>query len=230
MNYIYGTPAKRGPEADLVLDFINSSLPPQSGDLWQSIFIELDLGNSIPDIVIVYWDPDIASKWPTKRRLLKKVDFKLIQYLYKNGPETENNLLHIFPRGLSSILDRLTLTAIISRSDCEWELRPIEEIFAVKKIFSFEAKISASMRVFEQALLNSTFSSESYIVTKSETPRNQALDFAQKLGIGIWCQKKVGYNPLIKAKELPLPQSYLSWLFNNLVWEYSLGGKNEYKC
>lgn len=230
MNYIYGSPARRGPEADLVLDFITSSFPSHLGGLWQSIFIEHDLGSSVPDIVIVYWDQDIANKWPTRRRLLRKIDYKLIQYLYLNGPETENNLLRFFPRDLPCILNRLTSAAIIFGSDRGWELKSFEEIFAVKQIISFEAKISASMRVFEQALLNSTFSSETYVVTKTEVPKDHALDFAKKLGVGIWCQKQSGYNPIMKAREQSLPQSYLSWHFNNLVWEYSLEEIDEYKC
>lgn len=230
VNYIHGTPARKGLEAELVLDFINSSLPIPPKGLTRTVFVEPNLGNSIPDIVVIFWDQGIAKKWPDSRWLLKKIDYKLIQYLFCKGSESDDVLSKFFPRELSKSLERLYKAAVIVKSDNGWELGPFDELFAVKRIISFEAKITTSKRVIEQALINSTFSSESYVVTKSEYPRDNARSSAERLGIGLWSVPRMWNTPLLEAKIYPLPQSYQSWLLNDLAWEYSSGEIDGYKC
>lgn len=230
MNYTHGMPSRRGPEADLVLRFIDESLPVPPKGLTRSIFIEPDLGCSVPDIVVVFWDPKIARKWPITRRLLRNIDYKLIHHLYCKGCETEENLKRYFPRELPQILDKLFEAAITMESNFSWKLKPFEEIFAVKQIITFEAKITASIHVMEQAFINSTFSSESYVVTKTKSPSGQALSYAEKFGVGLWSFANSEYISLREAQERPLPQSYLSWLINEMAWEYSFWGDNEHKC
>ncbi len=230
MNYIHGTPAKKGHEADLVWEFIQNSLPSTPIGLSRTVFIEPNLCNSIPDIVLVFWDPSVTNKWPAARSFLKIIDFKLIQYLYQKESETEESLSKFFPKELPKSLDRLQKADAVVRVGPNWKLRPFEELFAVKKIISYEAKISTSTRVIEQAYLNSMFSSESYIITKSEYPRNYAINAAERLGIGLWSIASMQQIQLVGAKEYILPQSYQSWVLNDLAWEYSMRGINGYKC
>ena len=171
MNYIFGSPARKGTEADLVLSFLSTSLPKTPKSLTQSIFIERNLENSLPDIVIVYWDFKVANKWPQARKNLRRIDYKLIQFLHIQGTQPHEILARYFPKKLNKILERLLQAEIVVETVQGWRLKAFNDIYAAKQIVSIEAKMAASTKVFMQAMLNARFASESYVLTKSKSPR-----------------------------------------------------------
>lgn len=230
MNYIFGSPARKGPEADLVLSFLSTSLPKTPKGLTHSIFIERNLENSLPDIVIIYWDLKVTNKWPQARKNLKRIDYKLIQFLHIQGIQRHEILVQYFPKNINKILERLLQAEIIIETVQGWELKAFNDIYAAKQIVSIEAKMTASTKVFMQAMLNARFASESYVLTKSKSPRENSIMFAQKTGIGLWSLTGDDVVALVTAKEQPLPQSYLSWELNDMAWQDYDGGKNGYRC
>lgn len=229
MYNIHGRPSRKGPESDLVVNFIDSFIPLEK-DVFISVLIEPQLINSVPDIVFIYWDRTATNEWGKSRLNLETNDYKLIQFLHAKGAQKKEPLQSFFPRGLDHSLRRLQLSGIIKESKNGWMLNTFKKIFAVKKIITFEAKMSASERALEQALLNLRFSSESYLLTPTSVRKLKTVEQAKKYGVGIWSHSAQVEKPIINAKKQPLPQSYLSWLLNDLVWAYTQGGMNEYKC
>lgn len=227
---IYGTPARKGPEAELVINFLDTYQPTLPEGLSCSILIEPWLQNSIPDIIIILWDKKVSQNWSENRMALKPIDYKLIHYLFFSGPRSELALKKFFPKNLTKILQRLITAKFIVNHGGSWYLRPMKSLFAVRQIITFEAKISASTKVYNQALLNSRFSSQSNILTKTRSPNQKTIQQAKSTGIGLWLFEQNEPYRLLKAKNQQLPQSYLSWQLNDLVWFYDRGMDNEYQC
>jgi hypothetical protein len=219
-HYVQGTPSRPGPEADLVEEFINIGLPaPRKGET-RSVFIEPRLGMSKPDIVVVYWNSSIKESWPQTRLSLDEIDLRLAHLLFIAGPHAEAELRAIFPRQLQDSLVRLRSAGLVRFAKQLWCLRNFSENFAVRRIITFEAKISSLSRALDQAYLNTWFASESYVLTTTKRPMSPMIERAQRQGIGIWLlSKKTTSMPLVDAKRNPLPQSYASWLFNELAWK-----------
>jgi len=227
LRQIFGTPARSGPESDFVLDFLYNLDTVNANGLSESIFIEYRLENSTPDVIVVQWDPKITKLWASSRAHLKNVDYRLIHLLYVRGALSTQQLTLFFPTKLSSMLKRLSQAEIVVEHDQTWQLNSLDSIFAVRKIVSIEAKLSNSMRAVEQALLNTLFSSESYVLTKSVNPLKKSIKAAHDRGVGVWSYSNGRLNELVDAKEQTLPQSHVSWMLNDMAWQYTLGKKSE---
>jgi len=222
-NHIQGTPLRSGPEATMVWEFIETDLPsPRKGES-RSVFIEPRLGVSIPDIVAIYWDSSITVSWPEARQSLKDIDLRLVHLLFISGSLSEEKLRAVFPRGLRSSLNQLDMAGLISYTNAFWHLRNPTEIFAVRRIIAFEAKISSISRALEQAYRNTWFASESYVLTPVKQPKASIIERARSRGIGLWLHSgEITHTPFVYAKQHKIPQSYASWVFNELVWRTSL--------
>jgi len=218
-NHIQGTPLRPGPEATMVGEFIETDLPPARKGESRSVFIEPRLGVSIPDIVAVYWDSSMTTSWPEARRSLKEIDLRLVHLLFISGPLSEEKLRAVFPLGLQRSLNRLDMAGLISYTNALWCLVNPTGIFAVRRIIAFEAKISSISRALEQAYRNTWFASESYVLTPARQPRASTIDRARSRGVGLWLHSgEITHTPLVCAKQHRIPQSYASWMFNELVW------------
>jgi hypothetical protein len=224
MNDILGTPSRPGPEADLVEEFVQTALPPTFDAENRSVFIEPYVQLARPDIVVVYWDPSVTAAWPEPRLSLKKIDLRLAHLLFMSGPLPDERLRAAFPQCLERSLERLDAARLIAHDDGLWHLRELTEIFAVHRLITFEAKISSLSGALRQAHLNTWFASKSYVLTRARRPSADIMERALQFGIGLWTQPE-GANPipLVDAKEREIPQSYVSWLFNEMVWKASTG-------
>jgi hypothetical protein len=228
---LYGKPSRSGPEADLVMDFIQSSLPEPGDNESMTVFIEPRLGNLRPDIVIIYWDPDITFVWPTARQFLSLLDLQLIQMLFLTSPLTENELKDFFPaRKLIPALDRLYAADCVYLQNEKWLLKELSCLFAIRRIISVEAKLSDVSKALDQAFANTWFSSESYVLTPRKQHRSMTIELARSYGVGLWNLKKDGkVEQMLESKNYPVPFSYGSWVFNEMVWRHNQGISDEYR-
>lgn len=223
MNCVKGTPLRSGPEADLVKEFVGSDLPECQDGESRCVFIEPRIGSSRPDIVAVYWDSAVTRDWPKARLSLSKLELRLAHLLFVQGPCGEAELEAAFPRRLNGSLRRLEDARMIYCSDGLWLARDLSKIFAVRRIVTVEAKLSAMTRALEQAYINTWFASESYVLTPVKEPRPNTLRTAVATGVGIWLRSEEdGLLPLIHAREQCVPRSYGSWLLNELAWKTRL--------
>lgn len=221
---IIGTPSRPGIEADLVMSFVKTSLPAEEPGETKTVFIEPKIGTLRPDIVVIYWNPDITSKWPEERQHLNLFDLQTIQALLLSGPCTLSELSQFMPLSkLKRSLEKLSRANCVQSFHSEWFINDLSSVFAVRSVIAFEAKLSNTHKAIEQAYANTWFSSESYILMPSKQPRSDTLEKAQHYGVGIWSYKDQVASQIMTAEKHTLPFSYGTWIFNEMVWNYSKG-------
>lgn len=219
---IYGWPCKPGPEAEMVENFINNSLPDPNVNECRTVFIEPKIGTLKPDIVIIFWNPKISNRWPQARKNLELIDLQIMQMLHLSGPLSENELSTYFPkRILKQSINRLDQANCMVYQKDKWCLNKFQSLFVINRIIAVEAKISYASKALEQAIANSWFSSESYILMPSKQPRKNLIEAADKYGIGVMSYSMDNALLLLPAKKYGLPLSYGTWIFNEMVWRHT---------
>jgi hypothetical protein len=221
--HVQGSPSRPGLEAEMVNSFVEIFLQ-EPCLMNRTIFVEPSLGTARPDIVIVDWDRSVTFSWSEQREFLVEIDLRLAHLLYNEGPLSEETIQAFFPRQTKSSLARLQKAKLVESTHENWCLCNFQELFAVRQITALEAKISTLSRAIEQAYFNTWFASESYVLSGLRRLTNSVIQKAQSYGIGLWAAfEKPSREPLLSARKYGLPQSYASWLFNELVWKTSLG-------
>lgn len=93
-----------------------------------------------------------------------------------------------------------------------------KHFFGVKNIECIEAKISNVDKVINQAFLNTTFASESYILIRRKISINDySLEKAKHFGLGIYLYNGLIFNKCLKAKIKRFPSNYNSLIINEFV-------------
>ncbi len=218
---IQGLPNRPGPEADLVMDFVELLVAHSDIEAQRTIFLEPNILGSRPDILVVDWDYDTIANWPKARQALSNTDLQLIHLLFLTGGGTFSDIESQFSRNISSSIDRLLASDILALTDRSINLRKLDEIYAVKRIMTFEAKIGSISRAIQQAFWNTWFSSQSFVLAPYRKLNNEMTNKLVARRIGIWFSDDP--NPALQPVDLPLPLSYGSWLVNELIWCNSSG-------
>lgn len=217
-----------GPEKDLVLSFVASGIPaaPEGQEL--TIFIEPKLESGYPDIVAVYWDHLITKSWSGARSKLTKNDLRLLQFLVLSADDGSipiGRVYSSFGRGPKSrqSLGRLLRAELIDIDESEsLFVRPLSEIFAVRRLIAIEAKISDWKSALAQAFQNTWFASESYLLLRDVPKRSNLQESAAQFGLGVLGPADELDVAQIAARQDNLPKSHASWLFNEWAWKASL--------
>ncbi len=220
MVNISGETSRHGPEAELVDQFLSSRYFETDHDLFYSIFIEPRVGASSPDIVIVCWDSSIGRNWPKERLNLGFAELRIAHLLFLEGPKSKIQLKKFYPRSLESSIKKLLDSELLDEIDGNYYLiKTLDLIFATKEIIAFEAKISSISKAIEQAHRNTWFASKSYVLTRIEEPSKDMIETANKKGVGLWSfNKSFQSDVLIDPLSTPIPNSFISWYFNDLAW------------
>jgi hypothetical protein len=213
--------ARPGPETNLVGSFLEDLQVSTPRGCNTTVFYEPRIESSVPDLVIVVWNVAVARKWNWERSRLKREDFRLMQYLLHSGPLTYSDLGARLNRPVGSNLTRLEAANLIFRVGDSWRPHSLAQSFAARHIIAIEAKISAWTKAVRQAFQNTWFASDSLVLLpqrKSLTPVRSA---ARKLGVKL-CSPgtELAYNHTMPSK--CLPRSYMSWLFNEWAWRFTL--------
>lgn len=215
--------SKEGPELSLIRSFVENIeriFCPEG--LVFEIFEEPYIETAIPDIVIAFWDENLFNcSWDEARNLLEKQDIKILHHLYLTnktlGTAALRADLGYSERELEKTIERLTQSGLLHENPQGFKSRSGGEIFFVKTIISIEAKIKNWKKAFEQAWLNKSFASESYVLLPKNKISPQLIAYAKKVGVGL-----IGHNDedsIVSQKPAreEIPSSYLSWLFNENV-------------
>jgi hypothetical protein len=213
-------PPTEGPELRMVESFLHRGLPePKAGERL-SVMVEPKIEAAFPDIVAAYWDPLVAAAWSSARCALTKSDVRLLHYLHVEGGSADKDaLLKGFRgRGIKRSIERLHTAAVIDTVGEEIRLRPIEEIFALRRLICVEAKISSPGRALDQALRCTWFASEVYLLIPAVPTDESMLRIARLHGIGMVTPGSFIEDAVVPATCARLPRSYASWMFNEWVW------------
>jgi hypothetical protein len=211
-----------GPEMQLVEAFLSRGLPePRHGE-HLTVLVEPKVEAAFPDIVAVYWDPAVANQWTEERLQLMNSDVRLLQFLYGHGPIRAEELQRRHRRrSLSKAVRRLEAAAVIEPIGDEIRLRPLTDIFALRRLICVEAKVSAVSRAMDQAVRCTWFASEVYLLMPTLPVDGAVRHIADVHGIGMVVPDTSIDEAPVHATRGSLPRSYATWLFNEWVWRLS---------
>lgn len=216
----------RGPEYELVEMYLHSKLPPAPRGQARTIFVEPRISSGFPDIVVVYWHIATARNWSASRAGLTPTDLRVLHYLASVGAAEVSQLCAVFSRAALASLARLHSAALIWHTAERWRARTMERIFAVRRLVAIEAKVGEWRRGLSQALQNTWFASESYLLLARLPKRDCLAREACRLGIGLVTHDQGLDQAETVARRERLPKSYVSWLFNDWAWRASLQAGN----
>jgi hypothetical protein len=209
---------RHGPELDLVCNYVLHNLPIAPAGQLRSIFLEPRIESGFPDIVVAYWQVDIVERWDSERAMLTTPDIRIVHFLSTQGPCSRDDLVILFGSRLCECLERLHAAKLVSNSRQFWKAKPLNQIFAIRRLIAIEAKIGAWRKGLQQAIQNSWFASESYLLLINRPREPELIDRARKLGIGLATNDVPLSKSLVAARKERIPSSYASWLFNEWAW------------
>lgn len=209
---------RKGPEYDLVREYVASYLPRPARGQSLTVFIEPEIDTGFPDIVAVYTQMATTRRWTAARACLTKVDIRLAHFLATMGASDFDRLKRFFPTNLKRCLERLLDAGVIRNTSGTWQLRALHNVFAVRRLVAIEAKVFDWQDGLKQAFQNIWFASESYLLLPRLPQAPLLIQEANRFGVGL----RVLGQPLDSSELCPrqaqIPRSYASWLFNEWVW------------
>lgn len=212
-----------GPELDFVMRYCQEHLVNFERGSALSIFLEPKLDSGFPDIVAVFWDREIAKKWPIDRIKLLPADIQIVHHVNMAGKIPVEMLVKRFGiRKASDMMLRLSDARLVDVQSEEICRKPLDDIFATNRIVAIEAKVRDWRNGLKQAFQNTWFASESYLLLNSLPQSNEVAVQAEKLGVGVLHKEQSLLMPHVKSQVSNLPASYVSWLFNEWAWRYSI--------
>lgn len=206
-----------GPEDALVDDFLGR-VPSTQGRYELTKFQEPQLGAWFPDLVIVFWEPEIANYWPSARRQLCGRDFRILQCLRGLGQAGTHTLSRFANYDITSSLERLLEADLIFQASHTWRPRSVRDSFAVSRLVAVEAKIKNWKKGLTQARRNRWFASESYLLLDRLPTSTDVVQQVQSHDVGLLTCEGHLSEPVVTPVRRDLPRSYASWLFNDWAW------------
>lgn len=211
-----------GPETDLVYQYCNDHLNSFENFDSVSIFLEPKLDSGFPDIVVVVWDKEKASHWPAARKELLSQDILITHYVNCTGELPVDSLVKKYGvKKASEMMLRLSDARIVDVESDKLLRKPLEESFAIKRLIAIEAKVKDWRKGVDQAVQNTWFAAESYLLLGVLPKTQHVAEYAEKLGVGVLNNNESFQHPHLKSKVGELPVSHASWLFNEWAWRYS---------
>lgn len=213
---------KRGPEFDLVVNFLNSSAHKfynSSFELTQLIEPYAEAG--IPDVLLIIWDKTLCKDWKPERNQLTKFDIKILHHISKFGKkgveiDKISRDLNLDNKHTYKAIHRLITSNLVDESNNKSYIKNLNENFFIKKIISIEAKIGNWKNAFHQAQLNENFSSHSYVLLPIEKVSKDVLSY-ESGNTGLLAQDGKKLVLKKKAKKTQIPGSYFSWILNEYL-------------
>ena len=183
-----------------------------------TVFKELKLNGTYPDIVLVAWRPSVTCTWNSERKNVKAHDLRLLHHLVARGRQPESDMLRLFGAGYKARVERLQRADLILQVRDGWRAKPLSLIFATVAIVAIEAKMSAWSTAVQQAFLNTCFASDSYVLVPGSHTKGKLASVASAHGIGVLTAD----SSLSFRRSRMLPRSYASWQLNEWAWRASI--------
>lgn len=208
----------KGVEYNMVKRYVKLKLLSPHIEESEVVFLEPQIESGFPDVVIVYFAPTIAKRWPPARKKLNKLDWRILHWIISEKVIEITKMKTIFPNDFSRSLQRLMDAELIDYKEGIWEAKPLEEIFAIQRLIAIEAKIKNWQEGLQQAFQNTWFASESYLLLPEVPNTDELIQQATRFGVGLLTTESSLVQPKLPAQVTKLPKSYVSWLFNEWAW------------
>lgn len=208
-----------GPELAMVRAYIEEGLPAPADHERLAIFIEPRIESGYPDVVAAYWNPLVLHK---RQGRLSKNDLRIVHWLYCAEEASIDEFCHHFGKQFRNNLQNLESAELIYCDVGKYRLNAVDQIFSISRLIAIEAKISSWCEGLNQAVQNTWFASESYLLLDHAPSCQQNLQAeAEILGVGVlFPDIPVEYaEPAARVDRIP--HSYGSWMFNEWLLEYA---------
>lgn len=186
-----------------------------------AIFLETKIGDAYPDILFVEFDPNAYENWTMDRNCLIDKDLKLLFYFYKKQSATLEQVEQDLSMQRTHILrsfEILTKANVLEGKNGYWYVPNRRSIFGVKKIEAVEAKVGNWNSVIQQAIINRTFASESFVLMKrKKAPRTEVIQKVNESGLGVYLYNSNNFSCVTKAKQNHFPINYHSVFLNEYI-------------
>jgi len=207
--------AQPGPELTLLHEALNHGLP-IGNDGEATYFHEPRLPTGFPDLVAVFSKQTSITLSPSRLRL-DVCHLRLLYHIHSVGNTTVEALVHALmwkSHDLAERIDDLEESDLVYVRGKNIRPKTLNEVFAVSKIVALEAKISHWQKALAQAVANTWFASQSYILLPKGQGATKAAVAAQQFGIGVLVFDGLKTTRLVNPVKFEIPSSYGSWLIN----------------
>lgn len=222
-----------GPEARLVESFVDwcgdriGAIVPRGCQV--ALLREPRLPSGFPDLLFVVWHERTAANWAPNRASLAESDLQLLQYLRDVGGTDGAALATWGGARVHARLERLHAAGLVWTRGRRWIPRAITDTYATRSIVAVEAKVTHWAGAVEQAVINTWFASQSFVLLPHVPTGSDLALQAAAGGVGVWVARPpigrraedVGTHTyprqILDAPRHPLPRSYGSWLVNEWV-------------
>lgn len=190
-------------------------------DIELAVLKEPEIDTAYPDIIFVEYSNKNIYDWNEYRKNLSSQDLKILYYLYSmKGLEAKEIVANLGIKYVTLIqsIERLLDSKLIKRENGLWQVADPENFFAVKNIETVEAKINQWESALKQAVRNSRFSSECYVLSELKlNPNKHTIEKFDNLGIGMYMKKNNSFKQISKAKRNNIPNSYTSLMIGEII-------------
>ena len=220
---ILSRPITKGQEFDMVLEFIDFKKETfKTTDHKQlAVFVEIKINDAYPDVIFVEYDPSMYEKWNINRNKLTMSDLKLLYYIYSKRKVVTTRAikeLSIQYKPLLGSLEALIDAELVDRIDGYWVVPNRKDVFGVKRIEAVEAKISKWDKAIQQAIVNKSFASESFVLSKRKRiPDATVVERMNSFGIGIYLYDSNQFSCYSPACHNKFPANYNSLYLNECI-------------
>lgn len=203
-----------GPEFDLLMQFVETSLPTPERSESLAVFIEPRLETGCPDAVAVYWRTGAAEDTAALAQLTPQDD-KLMHFVWLEGHTGPTGVEERLGRAAGKRVRELIDLGLIRESDSSLTVH--DPTLALSRLIAIEAKVSAPSHALTQAVRNTWYASESYVLMPSMPLTQSLCDRYSSCGVGIVLPCDELARPSVPAEMRGLPQSHVTWRFNRVA-------------
>lgn len=220
---INSRPITSGQEFDMVNEFINykKEIFKETSQKKLAIFIETKINNAYPDVIFAEYNPYFYETWNKNRDNLTTDDLKILHYIFSKRNVTSRKIikdLSIQYKSLLCSLEALIDAELIDRKNKYWIIPNKSDIFGVKRIEAVEAKISKWDKVMQQAIINKSFASDSFVLSKRKhEPRSEVVEKISSFGIGIYLYDDEHFSCYKPSQHNRFPSNYNSIYLNECI-------------
>lgn len=203
------------------MDFLETALETATeGGLWFGeatiFFREPALPTGFPDLVaVVPRQQELLVK--PERFALGSEHLQLLHYIFSarsTSISAAADALLWSERSLKTMVEELESAELIRRSPRRVRCAALKEVFVAKRIIAIEAKIDKWEEAIRQAVGNTWFASDSFILLPDKRWSEEVREAATRFGIGVFTHDGTQTRVRMRAQSRRIPASYGSWLVN----------------
>lgn len=210
-----------GAEYDMVQAFLRDielRMSKQKG-CKTAVFIEPQLDSGYPDIVIIKYSLEGIQQRMPERALLNNTYLKVLCEIDKRRKVSLSRLALVLGfdmqelTGIISVLNKAGIVRCVAKSVSRM---PYRNYFCIKKIIAIEAKIDKWNVAIDQAVHNTRYADESYVLMKRDRCSPEIENRCKELGIGVLLMNGELHR-VIKASREKHAKPYITFLFNEWI-------------